>query len=89
MYLVVVAVEGPDRPVGAGTLRETVYRSAAEVDRLEHAHVAVVGELIVFSLYVQVADPARAVASARQLCRRTMAVHGGQLRWRLRATALL
>ncbi|WP_035803051.1 hypothetical protein [Kitasatospora mediocidica] len=85
MYLTKTTVDTPgDGPQSAEQLHRQLLRSTAGSDSLQHAHIEVHPDFVVFSLYVQAHDLLDAARVAEQLCCRTMAsaCHG----WAVRST---
>ncbi|MCX3060307.1 hypothetical protein [Streptomyces beihaiensis] len=87
MYLARVTVDMPGCAAhSAELLHRQIRCGAAGTDNLQHTHIEVHSDFVVFSLYVQALDLMDAARVAEQLCCRTMAslVTGGG--WSVRST---
>lgn len=83
MYLVAVTIDAPGRRIAADVLRRALDDAVTAADRLEHVHLNLADDLVVFSLYLRASGPAEARGRAEQLCRRTMAAVSPPGGWRV------
>ncbi|MFE9427517.1 hypothetical protein ACFYNO_31610 [Kitasatospora sp. NPDC006697] len=74
MYLAKTTVDTPTAvPHTAQQMHRQLLRSTAGTDCLQHAHIEVHRDRVVFSLFLQARDLLDAARVAEQLCCRTMA----------------